>query len=219
MLKLSTYNGVEFVGVYAIANEKFGLAPHDADKTFIDDIEEALGVTVTRATIAGTNLLGSLIAMNSYGAVVTSMATEQEVEFLSKHLHVARIEDRLNAAGNNILANDNGAIVNPEVNEDALKLIEETLQVEVYPMTVAGHKTVGSVCAATNKGVLCHPDTKRSEFDIIKSVMKVPASIGTLNYGSPMIGASIVANSKGGAVGFRSTPIELGRLEDALSLY
>jgi translation initiation factor 6 len=219
MLKLATYNGVEFVGVYAIANEEFGMAPHDAEKTFIDDIEEALGVEVTRTTIAGTNLLGALIAMNSYGAVVTSMATDSEVEFLSKHLRVARIEDKLNAAGNNVLVNDNGAIVNPEVREDTLKIIEDTLQVEVAPMTVAGHKTVGSVCVATNKGVLCHPDTKRSEFDIIKSVMKVPAAIGTLNYGSPMVGASIVANSKGGAVGFRSTPIELGRVEDALGLY
>jgi len=218
MLKLSSYNGVEFVGVYSIANEEFGLAPNDAEKTLIDDIEEALGVKVTRSTIAGTNLLGALIAMNSYGAVVTSMASDPEVELLSKHLRVARIEDKLNAAGNNILVNDNGAIVNPEVTEETLKIIEETLQVEVAPMMIAGHKTVGSVCAATNKGVLCHPDTTKSEFDMIKSVMKVPAAIGTLNYGSPMLGASIVANSKGGAVGFRSTPIELGRVEDALNL-
>ncbi|QLH74032.1 MAG: translation initiation factor IF-6 [Methanomassiliicoccales archaeon] len=219
MLKLSSYNGVEFVGVYAKANELLALAPNDAEKFFIDDVEESLGVEVKRSTIAGTNLLGSLIAMNSYGAVVTSMAMDSEVDMLSRKMNVARIEDRLNAAGNNILVNDNGAIVNPDVHEMTLKLIEETLQVEVVPSSIAGHKVVGSVCSATNKGVLCHPDTKRSELELIRSVLKVPSAIGTLNYGSPMVGASIIANSKGGVVGFRSTPIELGRVEDALVLY
>jgi translation initiation factor 6 len=219
MLKLSSYNGVEFLGVYCRANEEFALVPNDASIDLIEDLKEALVVEVEHSTIAGTNLNGALLAMNSYGAVVTSMATNAEVERLSKHITVVRLDDRLNAAGNNILVNDKGAVVNPEMHPDSFRLIEEVLQVEAVQMSVAGHKTVGSVCVATNKGVLCHPETKRDDVEMLASIFKVPCAIGTLNYGSPMVGAGILANSKGGVVGYRSTPIELGRTEDALALF
>jgi translation initiation factor 6 len=219
MLILSSYNGVEFLGVYCRANEELVLVPNDATADLLEDFVGALQVKVEHSTIAGTNLNGALVAMNSYGAVVTSMVSDAEVEMLSKYLTVGRLEDRLNAAGNNILVNDNGALVNPEMHPDSLDLIAEVLQVEVVQGPVAGHKTVGSVCIATNKGVLCHPETKKSEVEFLHSIFKVPCAIGTLNYGSPMVGAGMVGNSKGGVVGYRSTPIELGRVEDALHLY
>lgn len=205
--------------MYSIANEEHAIVPMDCDPEYVKDVAEALGVDVFRSTIAGTNLLGALIALNSYGAVVTSLASQAEVELLSRYVCVATIEDKLNAAGNNILVNDNGAIVNPEVENESMRLIEETLQVEVVRSSIAGRMTVGSSCLATNKGVLCHPETTRAEFDLIKSVMKVPAAIGTLNYGSALVGSCMIANSKGGIVGYRSTPIEIGRVEDALYLY
>jgi len=66
---------------------------------------------------------------------------------------------------------------------------------------------------------LCHPRTTESELKEISSFFKVPASVATLNYGTPYLGACAVANSKGAYIGFKSTPIELGRLEDGLGLY
>lgn len=108
--------------------------------------------------------------------------------------------------------------MNPELSDSAVKQVEETLQVEVVRGEIAGYKTVGSVCAVTNKGMLCHPATSKDELKTLSELFKVPAAIGTLNYGAPVIGACLVANSKGAAVGFRSTPIELGRTEDALYL-
>jgi translation initiation factor 6 len=156
--------------------------------------------------------------MNSYGAITTGMASLAEVRPLRKKLPFKRIKDKLNACGNNILVNDNAALVNPDLSAAAIKQIKEVLQVEVVQGMVAGHKTVGSVCVATNKGVLCHPATSKAELEMLRSIFKVPAAIGTLNYGAPVVGASMIANSKGAAVGFRSTPIELGRVEDALSI-
>jgi translation initiation factor 6 len=219
MLKLSSYNGVEFLGVYCRVNEEFALVPNDTTADLMEDFVEALQVKVEHSTIAGTNLNGALVAMNSYGAVVTWMVTNAEVEKLSKYVNVARLDDRLNAAGNNILVNDNGALVNPDMHPDSYELIAEALQVEVVQASVAGHKTVGSVCVATNKGVLCHPETKRDEVEFLHSIFKVPCAIGTLNYGSAMVGAGMLANSKGAVIGYRTTPIELGRAEDALGLY
>jgi len=78
--------------------------------------------------------------------------------------------------------------------------------------------TVGSACVATNRGVLCHPKTSEDELEMLASLFGVPAAIGTLNYGVARVGACMIANSKGAAIGSKSTPIELGRVEDALDL-
>jgi translation initiation factor 6 len=144
------------------------------------------------------------------------MAQLSELRPIMKELPIKRIKDKLNACGNNILVNDNAALVNPDLSAAAVKQIEEILQVEVVQGMIAGHRTVGSICVATNKGVLCHPSTSKAELDMIRALFKVPAAIGTLNYGAPVLGASMIANSKGAAIGYRSTPIELGRVEDAL---
>jgi translation initiation factor 6 len=216
MMKLSSYNGNPFIGVYCVANESLSLVPMDAPPSLISDIEEGMGAKVIPTALASSSILGTLTAMNSYGAITTGMATLAEVRPLRKHLQFKRIKDRLNACGNNILVNDNAALVNPDLGRTAIKQIEDTLQVEVVQGMIAGHKTVGSVCVATNKGVLCHPSTSKAELEMLRALFKVPTAIGTLNYGAPMVGACMVANTKGAAIGFRSTPIEMGRVEDAL---
>ncbi|HUV25187.1 MAG TPA: translation initiation factor IF-6 [Methanomassiliicoccales archaeon] len=216
MMKLSSYDGNPYIGVYSVANECFSLVPLNSAKTIILDIEECLQVTVEKASIAGTNLLGSLIAVNSYGAVVSGMANDGELEVIEKHVPATRLDDKLNAAGNNILVNDKAALVNPRLGKKAIKGIEGTLQVEAVQGTVAGSNTVGSACVVTNKGILCHPKTSEAELKMLTSLFKVPASIGTLNYGTALVGACIIANAKGAVIGSKSTPIELGRVEDTL---
>ncbi len=218
MIKLSSYLGNPYIGVYCVANESLALVPFDAPESLISDITEALGCEVVKTTLASTNILGALAAMNSNGGIASGMSSLTEIRPLREKLPFIRIKDKLNACGNNILVNDNAALVNPELSDSAIKQIEEVLQVEVVKGEVAGYKTVGSVCAVTNKGMLCHPATSKDELKSLSGLFKVPAAIGTLNYGAPVIGASLVANSKGAAVGFRSTPIELGRTEDALYL-
>ena len=209
MLRLSSYLGNPYIGVYCVANESLALVPFDAPEALVSDISEALGCEVMNATLASTNILGALAAMNSYGGIVSGMAPLAEMRPLRKKLPFKRIKDKLNACGNNIL-------VNEELSDSAVKQIKEALQVEVVQGSIAGYNTVGSVCAVTNKGILCHPATSKEEMKMLSDLFKVPAAIGTLNYGAPVIGASLIANSKGAAVGFRSTPIELGRVEDAL---
>jgi translation initiation factor 6 len=184
----------------------------------IRDISEALQVQVHRGTLSCTNLIGSLVSMNSYGAVVSNMATSAEVEYLSSFIPVYKIQDKVNASGNNLLVNDYGCVANPDLSRSTIRSVEETLQVDVVQASIAEHKTVGSTCAVTNKGVLCHPSATKEELMLLKDALKVPAAIGTLNYGAPLVGACIVANAKGAVVGNKSTPIELGRVEDALDL-
>jgi translation initiation factor 6 len=219
MLRLSQYLGNPYLGVHCAANEEYAFVPRDAPEGLVADIEQALQVRVERCTLGSTNLIGTLLSLNSFGAVVTNMATDSEVEHLSRHLPVYRIRDKVNASGNNILTNDHGALANPDLAHKTVDSIQETLQVAVAQGMIAGHKTVGSACVVTNKGVLCHPSTTPSELETVRVIFGVPAAIGTLNYGAPLVGACMVANSKGAVVGYKSTPIELGRAEDALGLF
>ncbi len=218
MMRLSDYNGNPYIGVYCAVNESVAFVPVDSSQSLLDGISEALQVEAEVCTISGTNVIGALLAMNSNGAVVTSLISGEELARISRRLPVYPIDDKLNACGNNILVNDRGAVVNPDIGRAALREIERVLQVDVVQGTVAGHRTAGSACVATNKGVLCHPSASADELAMIESVLKVPTRIGTLNYGTPLVGACMVANSKGAAIGFRSTPIELGRVEDTLGL-
>ncbi|MDD1772508.1 MAG: translation initiation factor IF-6 [Methanomassiliicoccales archaeon] len=217
MLRVSSYNGVEFVGVYAVANESRALLPRDSDDRFQEDVTLALTVKCSRGTIASTNLIGSLVALNSYGAAVTNFATDEEM-LAFDGLNIVRLADRLNACGNNILVNDNGCLVNPEMTDETVHALEEVFNVEVFRGTIAEQNTVGSVCKATNKGLICHPSASENDLRLLRDIFKVEPKITTLNYGSPYVGASIIANSKGGVVGNRSTPIEQGRVEDALDI-
>ncbi len=217
MLRVSNYNGVEFIGVYAVANESMALLPMDSDEHFLEDVSSTLVVNCSQGTIASTNLIGALVAMNSYGAAVTNFATQEEMKAFSD-LSVVRLEDRLNACGNNILVNDRGCLVNPDLEDRTIHALEEVFNVEVFRGKVADQSTVGSVCKVTNKGLVCHPASSEEDLRMLKDIFKVPPKITTLNYGSPYVGASILANSKGGVVGSRSTPIEQGRVEEALDI-
>jgi len=181
-------------------------------------IEETLSVRSVRTTVGGTNVVGSLLAMNATGAVTTGFATPEERSGFGD-LAVLVLPHRLNAAGNNILCNDRGAVVHPGYDDRTLRLIGDTLGVPVARGTIAGMRTIGSAGVATNKGVLAHPHATEAELSLVRDVLKVPAMITTANYGTAQLGACMVANSKGAVVGGRTTSIELGRIEEGLGYY
>lgn len=219
MMRLSRYAGNPNIAVFAAASESLALIAADASPEFVRTVEEALGVESVLLSVGGSFVVGSLTAMNSNGIVVSGLAADDEVARIPGKVPVYRLDDRLNAAGNNILANDNGAIVSPEYPESAVRAIGEALGVEAVSSSIAGISTVGSVCTATNKGCACHMDASDEEIALIKDVLKVEAVRTTVNHGVRAVGAGILANSKGAVVGDESTPIELGRVEDALVLY
>jgi translation initiation factor 6 len=211
--------GNPYIGVRCAASETLCLAPMDATEADVRAIGEALGVEVVRTTVGGTNLVGTMLALNSRGAVVGDIATDSELRALRGRRAVLVLEGRLNCAGNLILANDSHALVHPRITKEVGERIAETLGVEVERGDIAGMGVVGSVATATNKGVLVHPKATKEELERLRAFFKLPVDIGTLNYGSPMIGACAAANTRGAVTGTPSTGIELGRLEDALGLF
>ncbi|TET91852.1 MAG: translation initiation factor IF-6 [Methanomassiliicoccales archaeon] len=219
MLAKMDFLGNPYVGVYCASNNQVVFVSSFISKSARKQIEEALEVQSRALSLGGSTVLGSLMCMNTNGSIVTNFADVAEIS----HMEDMRVEPisqrRLNAVGNTILCNDNGAVVHPNYNKSAIKFIEDVLGVEVSRGTIAGLKTVGSASVTNNRGVLCHPHIKDGEKELLEDVLKVPVTISTANYGTPQIGACIVANDKGALVGSATTPIELGRIEEGLRYY
>ena len=219
MIRLGDVDGNPYVGVYCAASESLAIVPNSAQPKEAKEIGRILGVQVIVTNLAGATIVGSLVAMNSNGIIVSNFAEKNELARFPQDVRVAKMEEKINAAGNNLLVNDNAALVHPDASSRTLRFLEDVLGVEVQRGRVAGIDTVGSACIATAKGIVCHPRTSDDQLKWLSEYFRVPSSVATLNYGTPYLGACAVANSKGAYVGSRSTPIELGRLEDGLALY
>ncbi len=217
MFELLEFNRNPHLGIYCRANDDFAFLRKGLLKVVKKKITEALDLKLIELNIANGSIIGSLLVMNSNGVVVTDLADEQVVESIKSYgFNVFVIKDRLNACGNNILVNNHGALVHPDIRRYNLKKMKEVFDVPVQYGTIAGLKTVGMAAVVTNKGLLCHPKVEEKEREILESVFGVDVMIGTVNHGVPLIGSGIVANSKGAIVGNLTTGVELGRIEEAL---
>jgi len=218
MMVLSRFGGNPNIGVYSAAGESISFISPDTDEQYVSDVKRALGVETCLTTVAGSFVVGSLMALNSHGAVISGLAEEKEIKTISKHLPVFLLHGVNNAAGNNILVNDNGAAVNPDLDDKTIAGIETVLGVKCKRLSIAGINTVGAACKATNKGAVCHQDASDEEAELLSCILNVDVVRTTVNHGSRLLGPGLLANSKGALVGDLTTPIEMGRLEDALNL-
>ncbi len=210
-------NGDPFLGVFAEATEERLLLPPGVSDQAALRLEESLAVPHVTVTVGGTRVIGTLIAANSKGAVVGSIALEEELRVLrNAGLEVFPLSGRFNAAGNVILVSERAALVHPRLGKAEVQGIANALGVEVEKGTVAGLYTVGSAAVVTPKGILTHPKVDDEEIEQLKSLFHLDVGIGTVNYGSPMIGSGVIANSKGACFGSSSTGIEQGRVAEAL---
>lgn len=216
-LELMNFNENPNIGVFCRTNENITFIQKGLPKKIKKKIKEVLDVEIIELNIADASIIGSLLSFNSRGAVICDFADEDSINTILKNdLDVYVIRDRINAAGNDILVNDYGALVHPEMKETTIKEIQKVLDVPVFRGTIGSLKTVGMAAVVTNKGLLCHPKASQDEIQLLKKVFKVPVMIGTINHGSPVIGSGLVANTKGAIIGDLTTGIEMGRIEEAL---
>jgi len=217
MLQLLDFNENPNLGVFCRANDKVAFVHKGLLKKVKKKISSVLDIKLVELSIADATIIGSLLTFNSNGAAVTDFVDYDAVKIIKDQgLDVCIISDNLNAAGNDILVNDKGALVHPDLKDKSLKEIEETLDVPVYRGTIGSLKTVGMAAVVTNKGLLCHPKVTDEEKRVLEKVFDVNVMIGTVNHGSPVIGSGLVANTNGAIIGNLTTGIEMGRIEEAL---
>lgn len=220
-------DGSPYIGIYALCTESLLLLPAHVSDRLAEELGQVLKVKVIRTYIAEMPLIGCLAAGNSKGLVVSQYTLEREIEHIRSvakaegvecEIKIRRlpVEEKMTAAGNIILANDSTALVHPGLSNEAIEVIRETLDVDVYRGEIGGLRTVGMAAVVTNRGVLAHKDATRAELSYLEEIFKLPVEIGSVNFGVPLIGAALLANTKGYAAGYETTGVELGRIEDAL---
>lgn len=205
------------IGVFCKVNDKVGFIRKGLQKKIKQKVVETLEIDLIELNIADATIVGSLLSINSKGAVLCDFAEKSVIELVeSAGFKTCVIDDKINAAGNDILANDKGCLVHPGLKKSSIEKIKNTLDVPVKKGKIADLPTVGMCAVVTNKGCLCHPKATDEEKSVLEKLFEVPVMIGTVNHGSPVIGSGLVANTKGAIIGSKTTGIEMGRIEEAL---
>ncbi len=224
-IKLADMNGNSYIGVFCKQIGDLALCPMETTDEFMSILKEGIGVDGLRTSAGNTNLHGSLIASNSNGMIIPYFYHKKEIlntlrssgrEDLDIRVEIS--EDPHTAWGNNVLMSKDKALVNPELTKESLELIAETFDVEVIRGTIAGINTIGSIAVLNSKGMVTHPKSSQEDIDRLKDLFKVDVYISTVNFGSPYLGASIIANDMGALVGSQSSGVELNRIENSLDI-
>ncbi len=211
-------HGNPHIGLFARASDSLVAVDVTAAPKLFSAIE-SLGVPVVKASFGGSGLAGIYLAMNSSGAVVPSFCEKHEIALLRSHgLNVISLPGEFCAAGNNIAANDFGAVINPQIPKTVAKRISDCLGVEAVGRRVAGYLTVGSAVVATNKGFFAHNRCSEEELKELGRILRVQGINGTLNTGVASVGLGIVANSRAAVFGEACTGFEMGRALEGLAL-
>ncbi len=212
-------NGNSYVGAFSSSSEDITLISRGVSTKDESIIRETLGTETFRISVSGSNLVGIYAVLNSNGILLPEMTyTEElkELNHLKDKLRIGTLKSDMNALGNNILANDKIAIINPNFQKAEADAIADVLDVEVIRIAIGGYETVGANNILTNTGMVLNNFASDNELEQAKSLVK-NVSQSTANLGSVFVGLASVANAKGLMVGEDTTGFELSRMEEGLS--
>lgn len=212
------------VGVFAKLTNAYCLVALGAAENFYSVFEAELSdhIPVVKTSVAGTRLVGRLTVGNRNGLLVPNTTTDQELLHIRNSLPdevvVQRIDERLSALGNCIACNDYVALVHPDIDKETEEIVADVLGVEVFRQTIAGNVLVGSYCCFTNQGGMVHPQTSVEDLDELSSLLQIPLVAGTINRGSDVVGAGMVANDWSAFTGLDTTSTELSLIDSVFKL-
>jgi len=212
------------IGVFAKLTNGYCLVAVGGNENFYSVFESELGahIPVIHASIAGTRIVGRVTCGNANGLLVPSITTDLELQqmrnSLPERVKIERVEERLSALGNCIACNDYVALIHPDLDKETEDIVADTLGVEVFRSTVAGNVLVGSYAVLSNSGGLVHPMVSVEELDELSSLLQVPLCAGTVNRGSDVIAAGLIANDWTAFCGLDTTSTEISVIENIFRL-
>jgi translation initiation factor 6 len=208
----TNFHGDPNLGIFGFATDKYFLIGPRINN--LKKIESALGAKAIESTLFTTDLAGIFATGNSSGLVTSSAIEKEELENLKSHTNVLTLATKYTAIGNLILINDSGCLISKLLRDEKEK-IEKFFGIgcKIFESPLG---VVGSAALATNKGCVVHPRFGENEISQIEKTLKVECGTGTANFGSPFVGTSAMANSRGLLVSEQSTGIEVSRLEEIL---
>ncbi|MFQ5940932.1 MAG: translation initiation factor IF-6 [Nitrososphaerales archaeon] len=208
------------IGIFIKANDNFLFIPKGFADSKAEKLQSFFNVQYVRVSIAQTRLLGPLSVINNHGILVPRITEDYEVRELKKatDMNVGRMQLKVTALGNLIVANDKAGLVSPIVPKESLKQMQDVLGVPLEYMNIDTYHQVGALVVSTNLGAVVHPKTSESKMDFIKESMKVDVEAATVNGGVPFVASGVIANSKSAVVGYLTTGPELIMLSRAFKI-
>jgi len=214
---ITDFEGNPNIGAYALATDKYCLVGHNISKNIIKEIEEIFKVPVYQISIAGTDLVGIFCAANNRKLLVPNLVFDSEIKRLKDlNIDFEIIDTELTALGNNILCNDNGAIINIHYTEKEKEKIEKALGVKAIKMKISNVEVPGSCAALTNTHCVIHRDIDEEDLKKVEKHLGVKCETGTVNLGVPYIRVAVVNNSFGLMVSKSTTGPEINNLDQGL---
>eukprot|EP00746_Dinoflagellata_sp_MGD_P124898 gnl/MRDRNA2_/MRDRNA2_59552_c0_seq1.p1 gnl/MRDRNA2_/MRDRNA2_59552_c0~~gnl/MRDRNA2_/MRDRNA2_59552_c0_seq1.p1 ORF type:complete len:266 (+),score=48.16 gnl/MRDRNA2_/MRDRNA2_59552_c0_seq1:73-798(+) len=212
------------VGVFARLTNSYCLVAIGGSENFYSVFESELSkdIPVVHASIGGTRIVGRVTVGNKNGLLVPSITTDAELQHLRNHLpdsvKIQRVEERLSALGNCIACNDYVALVHTDLDRETEEIVADVLGVDVFRATVASNVLVGSYSVLTNQGGIVHARTPMQDMEELSQLIQIPLVAGTVNRGSDVVGAGVVANDWAAFCGMDTTATELGVIESIFKL-
>eukprot|EP00736_Rhodelphis_marinus_P010947 Rmarinus@m.11022 len=212
------------IGVFSMLTNKYCMVALGGSENFYSVFEAELSehIPVIHTTIAETRIIGRLAVGNKNGLLLPNTCTDQEMMQIRNSLpdgvQVQRCEERLSALGNCIACNDYVALVHTDLDKETEEIVADVLGVEVFRQTIAGQVLCGSYCRITNQGGLVHPRTALEDQEELSSLLQIPLVAGTVNRGSDVVGAGVVANDWSAFCGVDTTATELQVVENIFGL-
>jgi len=218
------YENTNEIGVYVTLTNSYCMVGTGGHQTFYSVFEGELADTcpVFRTTIADSSIVGSLSVGNRHGLMVPNTATDQEIQHIRNSLpdgvKLKRVEEKLSALGNVIVANDYVALVHRDIDRDTEEIIADTLNVEVFRHSLGERPLVGSYCSISNRGGLVYPGVTTEQQDELSSLLQIPLIRGTVNRGGELIGKGLVVNDWVAFCGLATTSAELQCIENVFKI-
>jgi len=218
------YENNNEIGVFSKLTNTYALCASGGSENFYSVYEQELAehIPVVHTSIAGCRFVGRVTAGNRKGLLVPNSTTDQELQHLRNCLPdavvIQRVEERLSALGNCIVTNDHVALIHTDLDRETEDIIADVLGVEVFRQTIAGNALVGSYAAITNQGGMVHPRTSIEDLEELSSLLQIPLVAGTVNRGSDVLGAGVVANDWAAFCGLDTTSTEISVIESIFKL-
>lgn len=210
------FDGDVNLGLHTVSTDEFCIVNSNLSERCYDAVKKTLDVEVVRSLVSNSKMIGIFSDGNSNGIVLPKNVETIEIkEFEEKGIDYKVIDSKHTALGNLISVNDEACVISNRLGSFKDEL-ENFFDVPVTTGTVAGLDLVGTSTVVTNEGVLCHRDISEDEMDRLEEIFGMECGRGTVNFGSPFVGAMLVANSNGALVGERTTGPEMGRIDEAL---